>query len=249
MKCKYCGSNLTIDDERCPFCGKANPFAEKHRSQMRHFTNEYNKTREDVIEKSNRFNSWTVKITIIAVLVAANLLLLYMTSNSWQIQKWMALNDVNRNLQTYSRTLQEYEENQDFIGFSTFYEDKYLGYSDHFKNYRSVQQVCASYQYFYQYLMDIVLMDENTYYTKESRVEYMSEQLEYMYKYSKQEEYSDPNCFTPEHVECMNAAIAECHLLLKTYCGVTDEELAKFPTLSNARRQIIIERGLGIGEK
>lgn len=45
MKCPGCGSNLTIDDEKCLFCGQENPFAKKHRKEMRHFTKEFNKTK------------------------------------------------------------------------------------------------------------------------------------------------------------------------------------------------------------
>lgn len=248
MKCKYCGSNLTIDDEICPFCGKPNPFAVKHRSQMRFFRNEFNQTKEDVVEKSNRFNSWTVRITIIAVLLALDLLLIVLMSNSWEIHRLRCKSDINRNLLTYSKTMAEYEQNEDFIGLSTFYETKYLSSSEHFDEYRQVNMVCTQYKYFYQYLMECTTMEEDAYFSMENRIEYMVEQLSYIYKYSKQEEYSDQKCFTPQHVACMNAVVKQCNLLLKTYCNVSDEDLERFPNISNARKQIIVERGLGLGE-
>ncbi|MGN0156099.1 MAG: hypothetical protein ACI39N_02540, partial [Lachnospiraceae bacterium] len=80
MKCKYCGANLAIEDEKCPFCGKPNPFMTKHRSEMKRFTKEFEKTKSEVIEKSNRFNSWTIRVTVIAVLVALNVTVLLMFS-------------------------------------------------------------------------------------------------------------------------------------------------------------------------
>ncbi len=44
MKCPNCGANLTIDDEVCSFCGVENPYAEKHREEMRKFTRDFNRT-------------------------------------------------------------------------------------------------------------------------------------------------------------------------------------------------------------
>ena len=71
MKCPNCGSNLSIDDERCSFCGADNSFAKKHRSQMRHFTREFNKTKainDDALNKTkvqeidlNKTKNWVRK--------------------------------------------------------------------------------------------------------------------------------------------------------------------------------------------
>ena len=49
MKCPNCGSNLTIDDEVCSFCGVANPHARTHREEMRRFKKDYDRTKSEVI--------------------------------------------------------------------------------------------------------------------------------------------------------------------------------------------------------
>jgi len=36
--------------------------------------------------------------------------------------------------------------------------------------------------------------------------------------------------------------------MMQTYMNISDEDIAAFPELSKARRQIIIEEGLGINE-
>ena len=71
MKCEHCGYNLQIEDSFCPYCGQPNPFAVRHQREMQHFSREFQKTKQDVLEKSSRFNRRTVRITITAVLIAA----------------------------------------------------------------------------------------------------------------------------------------------------------------------------------
>ena len=70
MKCQHCGNNLNIEDRFCPYCGQPNPFAVKHQEEMDRYEKDYQETKEDVLEQSSRFNRHTVRITIIAVLVA-----------------------------------------------------------------------------------------------------------------------------------------------------------------------------------
>ena len=52
MKCKNCNANLQIEDEKCPYCGAENPFAKKHRADMKKYAGEFASTREEVLENS-----------------------------------------------------------------------------------------------------------------------------------------------------------------------------------------------------
>ena len=70
MKCQHCGNNLNIEEIFCPYCGQPNPFAVKHQEAMRRFEKDYERTKKDVLEQSTRFNRHTVRITILAVLLA-----------------------------------------------------------------------------------------------------------------------------------------------------------------------------------
>ena len=86
MKCPNCGSNLTIDDDKCQFCGQANPFAVKHRREMKRFTSEFNKTKATVLKESRKVNHWAAKITLIAVLVALNAVIMYFNVESYGVE-------------------------------------------------------------------------------------------------------------------------------------------------------------------
>ena len=76
MKCPNCGANLTIDDEVCSFCGMENPYAEKHREEMRQFKTDYNRTKSQVLEKTQNHSRFVVKVMLIAIMVVINLLVL-----------------------------------------------------------------------------------------------------------------------------------------------------------------------------
>lgn len=70
MKCQYCGSNLEIDNSFCPYCGKENPIAKKHREDMDAYSKEYADTKKEVIDNSRKFNRKNFKIAVIAATVA-----------------------------------------------------------------------------------------------------------------------------------------------------------------------------------
>lgn len=71
MKCRSCGANLEIDTAFCPYCGKANPVAKKHREDMARFEKDYRTTKKEVLTNTGRFNRRTLRITAVAVTVAA----------------------------------------------------------------------------------------------------------------------------------------------------------------------------------
>ena len=64
MKCKSCGANLEIDTAFCPYCGKANPVAKKHREDMARFEKDYKDTKKAVISSSKKFNRKTFYIML-----------------------------------------------------------------------------------------------------------------------------------------------------------------------------------------
>lgn len=77
MKCKNCGSNLEIENAYCPYCGRENPFAKKHRDDMKKYASDYNSTKDEVISRSRNVNTKAVKAAVIALTVAAFIALLF----------------------------------------------------------------------------------------------------------------------------------------------------------------------------
>ena len=244
MKCEYCGANLTIDDEVCSFCGSANPFAVKHRKEMHHFTREFNKTKSAVLRESKYQTKWAVKITLIAIMLAANLLVWFFIGNSYDIEQFVVSYKVNAQYSTHKKAMDEYEANREYIALSYYYNENQLYFSERFKEYRAVSDVCSQYSSIYRNLMGIVTKESDEYYSHEKQVEYISDQLDYLYRASVKSTYDDAEKYAPVHQECMDDVVAQVELLIQTYLGVSDEDIAGFREMSKARRQIVMEEGL-----
>ena len=87
MKCPGCGANLGLEDQFCPYCGTANPHARQHQAEMQNFRHEFEKTRDRVEERANRFAGFAVPLTILGIAVALLIASLVFTMNAYQIGK------------------------------------------------------------------------------------------------------------------------------------------------------------------
>ena len=250
MKCRNCGSNLTIDDEVCSFCGNKNPFAVKHRAEMRRFTKEFNETKEEVLKKSGILNKWAVKITIIATLIALNCLVMFALTYSYEIENLFINRHVKANYDFYKSTLDELEESRNYIGFYEFYNENSLYRSDLFYEYGAVEGICGNYLNVYKYVLTVVTEEDDgtDYNSHERKIEYIAEEMEYAYKYGKPREYSNMERYIPTHQACMDDAIEQMEDLIQVYFNIPDEDMERFSEISTARRQIIMEEGIGINE-
>ena len=82
MKCKYCGSNLGIEDEFCPYCGKVNKKAAKYLAEKNKYLNEYEQTKTEVKKKSISAGRMGRLIVIGLMLVAILFMKISISRNS-----------------------------------------------------------------------------------------------------------------------------------------------------------------------
>ena len=87
MKCPFCGANLSLEDEKCPYCGTPNPEGCRHQENLHHYQAEFEKTKQDVYTTSKRFAHLSVKTTIIAILILLNIAAIILNSRSWDIYR------------------------------------------------------------------------------------------------------------------------------------------------------------------
>ena len=249
MKCPNCGANLTIDDEICSFCGEENPFAEKHREEMKHFTRDFNRTKSQVLEKTQSHSRFVAKVMLIAVMVVVNLLIWITASDSYEVERFVINRRISSNYHVHKAELDRLEEERNFIGFYVYYYENRLYYSDLFEEYQAAYNVVTNYEVVYNYMMELVTEDPtDSYYTPEKRVEMLVQQIEYLYKYSKPGEYSDMTQYSQKHQVFMDDVIEQTETLIQTYLNIPADRMEEFRGLSSARRQIMIEEGLGINE-
>lgn len=215
---------------------------------MHHFTREFNKTKAAVLKESKYQTKWVAKITLIAIMLAANLLVIFLMLNAYDIERFLEARKVNLAYSIHKNVLDEYEANRDFIALNYYFNNNNLYYSDKFDEYRAVSDACGDYSSIYCYVMDIVTKEETEYNTYEKQVERISDELDYLYRVSVKGTYDAAEKYKPAHQACLDDIVAQTEMLIQTYLGVSDEDIAGFRDMSKARRQIIMEEGLVLYE-
>ena len=243
MKCQSCGSELHIEDERCSYCGNANPHYKKHRLEMKKYQKDYEAVRKNVYTKAGIFTKHNAKITVIAVLALLNVVMLILYVNAWDIHYFLERQAVKRNAAVHREALAEMEAQGDYFALVAYYDEHNLNYGSALDEYWNVCAVSRGYYEVYKGLTE--LTQENIYTSMEKQIQSVCEDFEYMYRYSEQKEYDRPECFRREHVEAMEDMKERVKYLLITYGNVTEEEAERFAQLSNAQKQLALERGVG----
>lgn len=249
MKCNFCGNNLTIDDAKCPFCGKDNSFAKKHRSQMAHYEREFASTKQTVEKTTKRISATAIRITILAVLAALIFLVVMLKERyAYDIRSWIRSNNVEKNLQEHMQNMHDFEANREYFKLAYYYDELHLGDNKNFKEYEMLAMVCKQYARGYSQIMDIKFGEESPGYTNQEKLEYLSGNINSMYSWSEVRKYDRNNCYAEHHLACMEDAKDEMEAMLVKYCGITKEEAAKLESMPEAQREVLIGRGLGIYE-
>ena len=226
MKCPYCNNNLNIEDKFCPYCGKENQFAKEHQESMEHYEADYTATKEDVIAETRRFKTKTIRITILAVLVAiaAAMFILAMSADD--------LKYARREKQTavmapvHKAAIQKLMAEEDFLGVDAYIDANHIGYSDAFDEFYAVEQASRYYSYFYRDLLDLLARKiedpTKSYYTPEKEViADMGKSIANIDEVCKQDEwYVEKGCYTEDKVEYLNRIKERVELLARVYMNV-----------------------------
>lgn len=246
MKCPTCGANMQIENEKCPFCGNPNPFAVKHQEDMKYYHSEFQKTREEVEQKTGRFTSAAVKIPVIIILVILIFALvntrrdIELTIRTYKIEK-----DIKLHEQEYREALDAYELAGDWVGLSTFYSEKRLSYVDTFEEYITIRYAASVYG---SIMADIMrYTEDSTYYNAKNLSQRIAENLERFYKniyrIGYENEYYDAQ-YAPVHKEALERINEDMEAVLLAYGHLTKEELDKLPDYSVSMKSSLIEEGL-----
>lgn len=243
MKCKYCGSNLNIDDKFCSFCGKENVHAVQHRKEMQHFRDDYNQTKGVVFEKSGRKVTLMAKGTIILVLIVLCFLILLAKDNNYKIRDWIDKIEITNNINAHKKNLARLEADRDFFGLSSYYEQNNLYLSQELEEYRNIVRISSYYFSIYQYTFELLNHGKYPYSSVEKLIEYICDQIVWCYNYSEYNEYS-PEQYTKVHMDATEDLIYELETFIHVYLKVSREDIKTFPQLSSAKMQLIVERSV-----
>ena len=241
MKCEHCGNNLSLEDKVCPYCGKENKLASRHNSDMAKYEKDYTSVKKEVLSNSRRFNSFTARLTIIAVLIALIASALVAVANKYDIRDYRKEKLILAHIDEHKAALNDLIEARDFPGVNYYYRANDLSYHDSLNDYYIAYTASDK----YSGLMDqIYYLYENGSYNKPEesfeRIASIAQQLEDMREpqttSEKEKHYSNE-----ETVAYVNDLVDHSELLIKGHFELNDEDMDEFITLSKAKKQIMLE--------
>ena len=248
MKCEYCGNNLQIEDKVCPFCGKPNPFAKQHQKEMDRFSRKFEKTRADVLEQSARFNRKTVRITILAVLVALCAVLAFLCARADDIRYDRQERAVERKAPQIRAAVDEMMEAGDPCGLYRYVSVNHYSYTDALREYDAVISVSMYYDHFYEYLMTLNAKKQDPsrykYSTEEDLLENLSNSIHRIHENMQENKYH-PEMHSAEKMAFMEGVCDNVKVMLRGYLHLTEEEAEQVFTLSAARLNVMLEEAYG----
>lgn len=243
MKCAYCGNNLHIDDEFCPYCKQENKYAVKHRKDMKRFSEDYDHTKKEVYQKNKDKVSLMAKGTIIAILIVISIFVAMASSNTYNIHNWIQGININKNIHIHMENLEKLETERDFFGLLSYYDNHSLYQSDKFADYRALVSLSSSYFTTYYTVLRLTYDKEITDSNMDRWIAYIGDDLERIYDTIQPNEYW-PEQYSEKHMAAMEYLKEEVETLIHVYLKVPMEEIKTFPTLSSAKIQLLIERSM-----
>lgn len=246
MKCENCGSEMSIGDKECNFCKFENPYYKEHQESMKKYKERFKETKIDVYEKTGRFTELTIKITVTAVLVALNLIFLLIGVKSWEINDMVHTMSGAIHAKEHKEKLYELERAGDYLGFYGYHTAKDLLWVRKLDEFDELRNCCSSYEMIYKYLLKLTVEEEG-YMSRQDCVAYINEALNRLFdSVNPGERYYNEDCYTEEHIQAMQDVQDQAYVLLHVYCNISWEDLENFSDLSLAKRQSLIDEGVGI---
>ena len=161
MKCKYCGSNLGIEDKTCPYCGKVNVKAAGYQAKIEWHQDSYEQVESEVKEKS-KLAGRIGRILVIAAMLAITFIMLRsidVNSNvekRYERQKNEIAKEVEKNRDEITEAVDSMVKNRNYQALY-FYQYKYNLRSDSsFDEYKNVFGAVARYHEIQDDILNII---------------------------------------------------------------------------------------------
>lgn len=243
MKCKYCGGNLTLEQAYCPHCGRPNEEAAQHVKDMEHYKSNFEDTKSDVYEVAEKNTEIMSHMIIITVLVILCVVVFVVSARSWSIHRGLLQFDAGIRQGSYMKQMEQYLEDEDYIGLSAFCDRHYIrpySSNNNYEKYQLLMEASGAYRYFYESLMKAVTINSGNVSILPGLYEDISdyyEQLERIlhpvdndYRAKQYRELPE------EQKEAILRMEENEKALLQTYFDMTPEEAENFGTMSNAQK-------------
>ena len=248
MKCQHCGNNLNIEENFCPYCGQPNPFAVKHQEAMRRFEKDYERTKKGVLEQSTRFNRHTVRVTILAVLIALIAVAAVLLIKADDIRWWRMEKRAESRAAEHRAAISELMDSRNYLGLYSYLSKNDIRYTDAFREYDAVCDSSSQYRQFYENLMMLQGKKNDPeafrYYSREELLENTSKEIYRINECLKPQTYNEA-AYTAEKIAYMESVRDRAETMMEGYFGLSREEALATRGMTVARINVLLEDHYG----
>ena len=248
MKCQHCGNNLNIEENFCPFCGQPNPFAVKHQEAMRRFETDYERTRKDVLAQSSRFNRFTVRIAVLAVLIALIAATAFILVQADDLRLLRIEKRAEAQADLHRAAIGRLMDERDYLGIYSYISENDIRFTDAFREYDTVSDSSFQYRQFYINLMFLQAKktdpDAYRYYNESELLEYMAEEIHRLNESLQPQTYNEA-AYTAEKMEFVAGVRDRVETMMESYLGMSREEALATREMTVARINILLEDHYG----
>lgn len=246
MRCRACNAPLSIENEQCPFCGTPNPHALEHRQDMKRFTGDFLRTRASVLRMTGENAEKSTRIIIVCIMLLATLLSYLFCSNAWDISYYFHRWKAAANSSAYTKQLQAYEADEDYLALAAFYSANSLYNIEAYDEFAYVREAASSYQTIYYY--SISLLEEERWENEHrDTLKYLCNSLDDFYELLSREHYSwytQAGAYRPIHQQSVSRIEEKIEGILRFCFSLSEEDLEDFRTMSAAEKRVLLERRL-----
>lgn len=248
MECKFCGSQLNLEDEYCPFCGSKNKAAQKHIEDMRHYNQEFTQTKQQVLKESKWYSRYLAVMVAIVMAAVVNVAVIAMTQEGYYLQyRYYQLYHMLKGDEVKAM-LREWEEAGELEQMELYYEKTSLANLDGASEFLPVIDA-YSYQErlkssLIQFSMTPVAQVRRRYVEDEGYViERIASSIENLYSVFTQENYGwARDGYEGIHLEHLQEMEQETELWLKAYLYFTEEDIEALPDMQKYEILSLIDR-------
>lgn len=253
MKCEKCGAALQIEDEICPYCKAPNPFAKKHREDMKKYNRAFEETRQDITSKASLITPRAVRLILIAVLMALIILEIALTSIlPHKIYRYRSERDFARNRDKYLAMMIEYEETGNWDALHALntskriYNDSVLAEFNHVKDAADYFiNIRSTLMYYYDDIYSQRPISEDM---LTSWARSVSQSLDSYYASLNRPAsvfYDDASTeYDDLHKAAFERLDTDLNSVLITYCNLTRDEVNSLKEISQSNKAKLIRTGM-----
>lgn len=256
MKCKHCGANISLEDEKCPFCGQPNEMAAGHASDMKQYQQEFTQTKGKVLSKVHKWGTTTQHAVILGILLFLNLGVFVARMAVFDVVDWLEEMEVKIHEDVYYQQLSDYEAEGEYTKLAILARKKsYMG--DTLREFSGVQDTGFAYKMGKESIA--WLTNDNVkgnYLPDEYLVECLAEALEKLRKELEKikeaetaaDSYFGAERYQGSHKVAIEDMDARIRMLLEAYCNMTPEEIEELIQMPEYKKAVFIGERLGIHE-